>query len=557
MNIGNIIRKYKTCLFLSAILLLALFIRLYRLNSIPANFHEDEVLAGYVGRFILQNGRDLYGNHWPLLYFNKFGDFYIIWPIYLSGIATYFFGINEFATRFPAAFFGALAVIPVFFLTLWIFRNRTVALLAAFFMAISPWNIVLSRSTTEGIIGSTILLSGILLTIQGIRKQKITYVLTGSALCLITYFIYHPFRLYIPLVFLINFILFYKVKVQKKFALAYLSFFLFFIVATLYISTTSWGKGRFIQTSIFSPLSGVSRIQHDLIADEKNGHILVSRIFHNKAVVYGREFLRQFFSYFSPNYLFIDGWQKTRYVVPDMGLFYLTWFFFLAVALIPRKNDQQISVDKTLLAYTILLVAVAIIPAALTVVESPNLNRTSFMGYILVTFFAYGLYKSRQFTYKKLPLLTIGLCVTMGIEMIYFWHQYSKHFDFFSSMVRNDGQKQLALYARSKEKNYEEIQLPAEGAMSWYYLFYSQDFNPNYAGKFKLDARITRTNKVHYIESSCPATELTTDELKKNRNLLVVNRYWCIEDDRFIQIGDIRGANPLLGYKLLVPIPIK
>ena len=99
---------------LIVIVVFAAFIRFYKLGSLPFNLQEDEVMTGYVGRFILKNGKDVYGNPWPLWYFDKFGDFYIVLPIYLKGLSTFLFGVNEFAIRFPSAFLGALSVIPIF-----------------------------------------------------------------------------------------------------------------------------------------------------------------------------------------------------------------------------------------------------------------------------------------------------------------------------------------------------------------------------------------------------------------------------------------------------------
>lgn len=57
---------------------LALFIRLIWLETLPATFFVDEVLSGYMGRFMLINHMDLFGNPDPWLYFNKFGDYYIL-----------------------------------------------------------------------------------------------------------------------------------------------------------------------------------------------------------------------------------------------------------------------------------------------------------------------------------------------------------------------------------------------------------------------------------------------------------------------------------------------
>ena len=105
-------------------------------------------MTGYVGRFILKNGKDVYGNPWPLWYFDKFGDFYIVLPIYLKGLSTFLFGVNEFAIRFPSAFLGALSVIPIFLFPIGYLKTK-IGYLSALTMAIMPWHIILSRASSE------------------------------------------------------------------------------------------------------------------------------------------------------------------------------------------------------------------------------------------------------------------------------------------------------------------------------------------------------------------------------------------------------------------------
>ena len=99
--------KTKEQFVLIAVFLLALFLRLYKLGSLPWGLYEEEVTNAYVGRFILQNGVDLYGNRFPLLYFDKFGDSPPVLPLYIAGLATYVFGFTEFGSRFSTAFIGA------------------------------------------------------------------------------------------------------------------------------------------------------------------------------------------------------------------------------------------------------------------------------------------------------------------------------------------------------------------------------------------------------------------------------------------------------------------
>lgn len=100
--------------FLILIFLLALFLRVFNLGSIPVGFHNDEVDAGYVGKFLILHGRDTSGNVMSLA-FNKFGDFRPTGLFYLTGISEVLFGTNEFAARLPAAFFWGANCFPAVF----------------------------------------------------------------------------------------------------------------------------------------------------------------------------------------------------------------------------------------------------------------------------------------------------------------------------------------------------------------------------------------------------------------------------------------------------------
>ncbi|MEO6508768.1 MAG: glycosyltransferase family 39 protein, partial [Patescibacteria group bacterium] len=349
MNVLHRCKKYltdnkKVLLTLGLIFLGALLLRLVKLGTLPVDPHEDEIMSGYVGRYILENGKDLYGNPWPLLYFNKFGDYYIILPMYLSGISTFLFGVTAFAVRFPAALMGSLAVLPIFFITKEILRNDKVALLSALLVAITPWHIILSRSSGEGVTGSTIFLFGIYFLLVSLRNQNLRILFTAVTIFLVTYLIYHPFRIYVPLSLLGAGFLFDLFKKNRNYILIFSILTIFFFGLTFYISSTPWGKGRFTQTSVLGAQSGVSiKINTGIYGDSS---VLEARFFHNKVVVYGKELLSQYFSYLSPNYLFITGGVYSRYSVHETGLLYLAYLFSLAALYkakqFPIKNKSGV-----------------------------------------------------------------------------------------------------------------------------------------------------------------------------------------------------------------------
>lgn len=53
-------------IILILILLIALFLRFYKLESIPAGLHADAASQGYNAFSLLNTGKDRYGEPWPI-----------------------------------------------------------------------------------------------------------------------------------------------------------------------------------------------------------------------------------------------------------------------------------------------------------------------------------------------------------------------------------------------------------------------------------------------------------------------------------------------------------
>ncbi len=545
--VTKFIQKANPWIIVSIIFLIALVLRLYKLGSIPGTFQEDEVLSGYVGRYIVQNGKDIYGNPWPLLYFNKFGDYYIVLPMYLIGLSTYIFGVSEFAVRFPAALLGSLVVYPLFLLARWMFNSKSTGYIAALLIAITPWHWVLSRAIVEGIIGSTIFLAGIVMLLNYLRSEKLKSIVISSVLFLVCYMIYHPFRLYVPLIFLPLYFLFQLYKDKKMLRTVLIINAVFFLL-TFYISTTPWGSGRFTQTSIFSDISGVEIKTQQQIFNMGNGHLLEARIFHNKVVGYSREFIKQYLTYFSPQFLFLQGGAESRYDVPEQGLLYMSYLIYFIVLAVPffKRPSQP---DSRYIYYLLYLILLAPIPAAFTYVGAPNIHRAALLGVLLIIPASYGMYTMLQSRYRFI-LIPFVMILLVG-EVIYFWHQYRTQADIYTSMRRNDGFKELVLYAQANKNQYDEVFLPAEGNTALYYLFFTHDFSADYSAQFQTDAHIDRIGNIRFIKATCPTEVLS--EADKKKNILVVNRHSCAETQGYDQINTIRGKNILLGFKIFRP----
>lgn len=511
--------KLKPTLIL--IFLFALFIRLYNLGSLPINFHEDEILTGYVGRFILQNGVDLYGNSWPLLYFNKFGDYYIIAPMYLKGLSTYVFGMTEFAVRFPSALFGALIVFPVFYISKMIFKKDIVGYLSAIFIAIVPWHLVLSRASAEGIMGTTIYFVALYYLLKLTENEKLRYLFTSLFLFLTTYYIYHPFRVLVPITIFV-FYFFNHLYKDKKLQKIMLISGIAFLLLTAYIGSTKWGSGRLTQTSIFGPLSEVPIKTQEFIFDDGGQNVTLTRIFHNKILGYGKDFLRSYLDYFSSDFLFFKGTKAWPYIVPDQGVLYLFFLVLFIICLYPIKD--KININQKLLNFALVMLFTSAAPAGLTVIESPNVHRATNVVVFMCLFAGWGFYKSFFIKYQKISLGLVLIPIII-VEVFLFSHQYSRHFDLATSMHRNDGVKNTVSYILNNKNYYKKIYMPVSGTTPLYYLFYKKDFNLKYAREFRLDARIDVIDNVYFIENNCPSEKY--EELNLSKNDLIIDSVQC------------------------------
>lgn len=130
----------KIVIILLFIILLGFFLRVYRIDNSPQSLYWDEVSIGYNAYSVLQTGKDEWGRV-LLWFFEAFGEFKFPVAIYSTAISIKFFGLTDFAVRFPSAFFGALSIVAIYMLGKELFLKRKIALISAFLFAVSPWSI--------------------------------------------------------------------------------------------------------------------------------------------------------------------------------------------------------------------------------------------------------------------------------------------------------------------------------------------------------------------------------------------------------------------------------
>src|SRR3989338_10995101 len=194
---------------LGLILILAAILRFWHLAQTPPGLYWDEASLGYNAYSILKTGRDEHGKFLPFTNFAAFGDYKPPGYIYAAVPSVGVFGLNEFAVRFPSALAGTLAVLVTYFLTRKLFSKRKIALLASFFLAISPWSIHFSRVAFDANLAALFSLLGIYLFVK-FAKDKGFWIIISVLFFVLAVNTYTGQRLFVPFILIVLLIQFRK-----------------------------------------------------------------------------------------------------------------------------------------------------------------------------------------------------------------------------------------------------------------------------------------------------------------------------------------------------------
>ena len=119
-----------------AVLLVAVFLRLHNLNTIPSGLLYDEAWNGFDALRIIDGER-------PIFLTGNFGREALF--IYLQAISITFFGQTGLALRAVSALIGIMTIIAAYMLVRRLFSAR-VALLTCGWLTISLWHVIFSRT---------------------------------------------------------------------------------------------------------------------------------------------------------------------------------------------------------------------------------------------------------------------------------------------------------------------------------------------------------------------------------------------------------------------------
>lgn len=487
-------------LLLIIVVLTAGFLRFWDLGKNPPSLTWDEVAWGYNAYSLGLDGRDEFGRFLPYDYLESFGDFKPPVYAYLDILPVKLFGLNEFAVRFPSAFFGVLTVLITYFLAKRIFSNSRYSFeykklklgipeMAALLLAISPWHINLSRAAFEANVASFLLVLGILLFLIGVQTKP-KYIIFSAVAFALSLYTFNSVRIVTPIMVLILAIDFRKKLIEQKTETitAIIVGLLLLLPIVGFLFSPQAGL-RFKEVNIFSDIEIINRTNQQI---DNDGNTFLSKIIHNRRFAYGVEYLKHYFDNLSPDFLFIRGDGNPKFSTQDVGELYLFELPFLVFGMLFLIKNKE---GKWWLLPLWLIIGIA--PAA-TARETPHALRieTTLPTFQIIT--AYGvLVALKRISNIKYRILKIGISkiiYTMIISfsffnILYYLYGYYVHYPYIYSREWQYGYKESIDYVQRIKNKYNNIYVTMNlGRPYIYYLFYTKT-NPN---DFRKTAEIKR-----------------------------------------------------------------
>lgn len=445
-------------LFIGIITLHGFILRIYQFAEKPNGLYVDEVAIGFNAYTILKTGKDEYGNRFPVL-FRSFNDYKLPVYIYLTSISEFFLGKNPAAVRLPSVLFGTLSI-PVFiYLINLLTHKRKLALVGGFLLAVSPWHLQFSRTAFEANVNLFIILLATLITIYSLRGRCFLF-LIGLSLFSLGIYTYQSSLIIAPLLLVVIFLVF-KEKREEMFHLPKNKKFIIFSFGLLCFMLLPYFL-HFMQALNRGISESFLRDVHPYKSDAPSTVLLLSI----------DQFVRNFLSYFSLDYLFFEGDSIGRHSVREMGMIYV-WelpFYIAGISLLFKK------MNKSKLFFFLFLLLSPI--AASLATPNPHALRGLSPLIPIIFFISSGIdYFCNRLSDKWTSIFKIALTCMVIYNMILYLHIYYIHYPKRSSPDWSSGYRETVKFLLDAQKSYSTIYITNSFPRSYIYLLFYGDFD--------------------------------------------------------------------------------
>jgi len=543
------------------IFVVALFLRTYNLSAIPVGLHGDEASIGYNAYSLLNTFHDQNGNFLPIA-IDQFGDFRPAGYHYLDIPFVAYLSLSELAVRLPAALLGSFAVIAIYLLVYELFENRKMAGLSALLLALLPWDINISRASSESIIATFFVILGVYFYIRYIRRKSTSYIplVLSGLLLVISFFFYHAHRFFVPAFFpflIVSSIFAFRPK-KKKIIGSFILFGVIFVGLLVFI-VFGQGTGRASEVSLLSIPGGTTNLKQAM-DEEGTLNPLINRFYNNKLIYYGRFFVNFYTQHLSGDFLFVNNGNPMRYRIPFTGNLYFVMLPFLLFGFASLLT-QGLKEQKYHYLMPIAWLLIAPIPAGLTWEDLPNVIRASIMipALIMITTFGFfevlSLFKNKNI--KTIIVVAAGLL--LAHNFLYFCHNYYWRSKIHEPWHRSGAEKELLFQVGQLTKDGENIVMTTERNNNLiFYLFYNR-FDPK---KFQ-ELGSPREHdglifgNIKYTSNPCPIRGESEEIITPTSNTIFVDKEDCPLPKNSEILSTIRFSDGVPAFKIVKSVDAK
>ena len=555
-------------LLLGFIFLIGFTLRFVNLSSIPSGFYKDEAFLGYNAFSLLKTGKDMNGNSLPLhlrsFIYTPAGYSYLTIP-FIS-----VFDLNNFSVRLPSVVFGSLTIIVMYFLTLEIVKtgnhdffkknSSIISVFSSFIIAVSPWHVLLSRTASIITVVVFLICLGTLVFFYWIKNQKKVFMFVFYllfSLSLLFYIVPYSFLpLFIPFIFLLFVKKTFSIHKNKLF---YLLYFVLIMVPLLITLVSPKLSLRAKSISIFtSPEANIAISNRHGEDGVSSISPIISRIFHNKALVYTDIFLRNYFSHLSYSFFFTDNSFPERYKISDGSLLYLFELPLIIVGL-------YVLIKKELKIFVLLTGWILLSPlgSGLTFDDIPNMLRILSMYPPLAIINSIGAITVFYFLQNKkhLGILLFLTVIFSGFSIVKYFHLYFVHGKFYRPWHRQEGYQKLVEEVNKNLPNFKNaIITNRESAPTIFFLFYNKYdpymFQKEIALVSDQDVDRVNFNKYEFSEKECPLKYSASSDknlIPPKKGILYVNSGLCEIQEKTKILKTIKRTDGSTAFYILTP----
>lgn len=481
-------KKNWTLLFLTLIVLLGFFLRIWKVDKFPAGFNADEAAIGYNAYSILQTGKDEYGSFLPLS-FKSFGDFKPGLYFYFALPFVALFGLTEFAVRFPSVILGTGTIVLIYFLSQEIFTKEKISLLASFLLAITPWHIHFSRGGWESNAATFFITLGVLLFIKTEKAPK--YFFLSLVSFLVSAYLYQSPRLLAPIL-IIALGLYYKKILLTNYRkhLIHIAAVFVFGLPILFQFVSGQGSARFTGLSFLSDTGPGLRV-NELRGEHKNQDSFFSKTIHNKFVSYGTNLLGHYFDHFTPDFLFINGDRIIRDSIPETGQLFLIESFLIFFGLI-----GLVKLRKPKAKLILLWLFIAPIASSMTF-QTPNAVRSLNMVIPLTVISALGFFTLLDSVHVKRLKITAVLVVfaLLIFEAGHFLESYFVHYPKRSPLSWEYGFSEMVLKLNRYQNDFDKVVITDKYDQPYILILFYEKYDPV---RYQPQANLSERDKFNF-----------------------------------------------------------